>query len=68
LINWITGAIKEEIDLFDDHPLSFLDEEFYDKKTEGNVKGNEDLKKVVDERESISITRSNILKWTNIAS
>jgi len=51
LINWITGAIKEEIDLFDDHPLSFLDEEFYDKKTEGNVKGNEDLKKVVDERE-----------------
>ena len=50
LINWITAAIREEIDLFDDHPLSFLDEEFYNLEKD-NVKVNADLKRVVDERE-----------------
>jgi hypothetical protein len=28
LINWLCAAINQQIDLFDDHPLAFLDKEF----------------------------------------
>jgi len=31
LINWICAAISGHINLFDDHPLAFLDDEFRDK-------------------------------------
>lgn len=28
LINWIFGALRQEVDLFDDHPLAFFDEKY----------------------------------------
>jgi len=30
LINWLCAAIKGDVNLFDDHPLAFLDQEFLD--------------------------------------
>jgi hypothetical protein len=38
LINWIKFAIIKKIDLFDDHPLAFLDEGFLDKPDNHHLK------------------------------
>ena len=40
LINWICAAIRQDIDLFDDHPQAFLDDAF--------LRENQEIKKVVD--------------------